>query len=139
MSSKDPNKLQIELNRLQSRLDLLVAYGHDQNIVEAYGHLLAHIKSTPSETYFPIVKIMQIAKINDTESLLSIVEFFSSVLDVVYVYLTHDSDIEISAESYFDTIENGSNPRELLTGKVIDKFQLDRLSFYCRINHQLLA
>jgi hypothetical protein len=139
MSSKEPNKLQMELNRLQARLDLLVAYDHDQNIVEAYGHFLTHLKSNPHETYFPIIKIMKISQTNDTESLLNIVEFFSSVLDVIYVYLTYDDEIEISETSYFDTIENGSDPIEMRTGKIIDNFQLEKLSFYCNINHQLLA
>lgn len=139
MSSIEPNKLQQALCKLEVRLNRFTQYSHATKKIAGFRLFLEYLKEHQDETYYSIHKIKTISNVNSKDELLSTIEFFSSVLDVEYIYLTYDSEIHISKESYVDTIHNGGTPIELRTGKLMNDFEISKLSFYCTLSHQLLA
>ncbi|MGI2179344.1 hypothetical protein [Shewanella frigidimarina] len=137
MSSIEPSKLQEALCKIDVRLKKLAQYSDARKKIDNFKFFLHYLQNNQGKNYYSIHDIKTISNIDSNDELVSIIEFFSSVLDVEYIYLTYDSEIIISKESYEEAVSHRGIPVELRTGKIIEGFEMKRLSFYCIINPQL--
>lgn len=139
MSSYEQSKLELALMRQEVRLEKYSECIHDPKKIMIFNYFLEYLKKNPNITYFSISTIKRVSNTSDVDDVLSIVEFFSEILDIEYIYLTYDDELKISKESYFNTILHNTPPIDMLSGLYIEDFNIDNLSFYCTIDMNLLG
>ncbi len=123
-----------ELNKVRNRLERLLQSKYDLNKVENFRRFLTYIENNLDESYYNIAKIQKISNATNIDEVIDIVEFFSTVLEIEYIYLTADDELHISRESYINTITNGVPPINMESGIEITDFEIEKLSFYCTLN-----
>ncbi|WP_350586615.1 hypothetical protein [Pseudoalteromonas sp. RB2-MNA-CIBAN-0110] len=135
MSFQELNSFNAEVKKQEQRIAKLKNHGSARDI-DRLESFLSFVKSNPTTTYYPIYKIKSASNITTLDGVLSLVEFFSSLLEVNYCYFTLDDDefIRISKESYISAVTEQVIPIDLFTGKEIKNYNPNNLSFFCTLS-----
>lgn len=104
-----------------------------------FNNVLDFIQNNYDKNYYPINVLRQAAGCESDSDLLKLVRYFcgahSKLFNITYCYYDFDGEeIPISAECYYNALISDISPISLLSGREIDDFDVNNISFYCILN-----
>ncbi|AZQ80768.1 MULTISPECIES: hypothetical protein [Enterobacteriaceae] len=107
--------------------------------VYLFNNVLSYIKNNVDKSYYPIKVLREASRCESDADLLKLVRYFcgahSKLFNINYCYYDFDNEeVPISAECYYKALIKGIAPISLDSGREIDDFDVNNISFYCILN-----
>ena len=119
---------QVKLDKLKDR-DIFDVDGD----LELYSKFLEYLRDHPSREYYHVPLLKKILSTTSIDADITVVQFFTKLIEVHYCYYDGDQPIEVSRESYIRCVELNTPPIIEESGQKIEPFEMDHLGFYCII------
>lgn len=141
MSSRENDRIK-DIMMLLSEQRILLDEIQDvfpEKDISLFNNVLSFIQNNIDKNYYPIKVLRQASGCESDLDLLKIVRYFcgaySKLFNITYCYYDFDGEeVPISAECYYNALISGTSPISLLSGREIDDFDINNISFYCILN-----
>ncbi|MCE7534836.1 hypothetical protein [Aliivibrio fischeri] len=102
-------------------------------------NFIDYVSKHPTTSYYPISRLYEASKCDTPQDVLTITNYLTSkrinFLDITFCYFPYHSDdvIEITAESYKESVTENLTPVNKITGEEVENFERSRLGFFCYV------
>jgi len=105
--------------------------------IELYCEFLKYVKSHPNRDYYTVTSLYKVLSTTSIDDIVSVIQFFTKLIDVHYCYYEGDEQINITKESYLKAVEDNAPPVKEETGTLINPFDIEKLGFFCMLKYDL--
>lgn len=110
-----------------------------QDNFEKFHNVIDFVDDNRNISFYPIRKLREASQCVTDEQLLHIVKYFcgahSKLFKITYCYYDYDDkEVPITAEGYFNALLTGVAPISIISGREIEDFDKNNISFYCNLN-----